>query len=494
MAANDSSVHVIDERVIIVQVLISLFLCINFLLITVFFMKDFFYTTMRYIFFALTLMSDCVFLLLTNALLILSYFRFNMHMSLCLIVYVAVSLYTFVTPVTLTAMTLERFVAICMPLRHRDLCSTRSALHCIVIIHGVSSLPCVVVLSIFFATASHSYYTKAIVCSVEKFILHTWQTHLRSAVNQFYFLVMVIIIMFSYFKIMKVARAASGQNRKSTWKGLRTVVLHGFQLFLCLFQLWCPFIDAAVLQINLMLYVNVSYSQVKMPIALCVPVYIVLVVYTFVPPLTLTAMTLECYVAICMPLRYGELCTSRRALHCVLIIHGLSFVPVTFVLSIFFASAPTSLYSEHRICSMNIFVYLRWQDNTKMAVYQLYFFVMSATIIFSYIKIMKAANAASGENKKSSRRALGRVTLHGFHLLFCLILLWCPFMETAALQIDLKLFLNVRYFNYIVFNLTPRCLSPLIYGLRDEKVFLALKQNAPFQFHFGQNSVQIKKI
>nr|XP_043888989.1 odorant receptor 131-2-like [Solea senegalensis] len=259
MAANDSSVHVIDERVIIVQVLISLFLCINFLLITVFFMKDFFYTTMRYIFFALTLMSDCVFLLLTNALLILSYFRFNMHMSLCLIVYVAVSLYTFVTPVTLTAMTLERFVAICMPLRHRDLCSTRSALHCIVIIHGVSSLPCVVVLSIFFATASHSYYTKAIVCSVEKFILHTWQTHLRSAVNQFYFLVMVIIIMFSYFKIMKVARAASGQNRKSTWKGLRTVVLHGFQLFLCLFQLWCPFIDAAVLQINLMLYVNVRY-------------------------------------------------------------------------------------------------------------------------------------------------------------------------------------------------------------------------------------------
>ncbi|XP_058489339.1 odorant receptor 131-2-like [Solea solea] len=238
-----------------------------------------------------------------------------------------------------------------------------------------------------------------------------------------------------------------------------------------------------------------SYSQVKMPIALCVPVYIVVVVYTFVTPLTLTAMTLECYVAICMPLRHGELCTSRRAVHCVLIIHGLSFVPLTLILSIFFASAPTSLYSEHRICSMDIFVYLRWQDNAKMAVYQLYFFVMSATIIFSYIKIMKAAKkAVSGENNKSSRRALGRVTLHGFHLLSCLILLWCPFMETAALQTDFKLFLNVRYFNYIVFNLTPRCLSPLIYGLRDEKVFLALKQNVPFQFHFGQNSVQIKKI
>ncbi|KAG7478939.1 odorant receptor 131-2-like [Solea senegalensis] len=259
MAANDSSVRVINDRVIIVQVFISLFLCINFLLITVFFMKDFFYTTMRYIFFALTLMSDCVFLILTDVLLILIYFRFSIHMSLCLIVYVALSVHTFVTPVTLTVMTLERFVAICMPLRHRELCSTRSALHCILIIHGVSSLPCVVVLSIFFASASHSFYTKSDMCFEEKFILHTWQGHIRSAISQFYFLIMVIIIMFSYFKIMKVARAASGQNRKSTWKGLRTVVLHGFQLLLCLFQLWCPFIEAAVLQINLVLYINIRY-------------------------------------------------------------------------------------------------------------------------------------------------------------------------------------------------------------------------------------------
>nr|XP_043871954.1 odorant receptor 131-2-like [Solea senegalensis] len=259
MAANNSSVRVINDRVILVQVFISLFLCINFLLITVFSMKDFFYSTMRYIFFALTLMSDCVILILSDFLLILAYFHFTIHVSLCLIVYVALSLYAFVTPVTLTVMTLERFVAICMPLRHGELCSTRSALHCILIIHGISALPCVVFLSIFFAFASHSYYTQSGECAAQKFVLYTWQGHLRSAISQFYFLTMVIVIMFSYFKIMKVARAASGQNRKSTWKGLRTVVLHGFQLFLCLLQLWCPFIEAAVLQINLVLYINVRY-------------------------------------------------------------------------------------------------------------------------------------------------------------------------------------------------------------------------------------------
>ncbi|XP_039987222.1 odorant receptor 131-2-like [Xiphias gladius] len=259
MAANNSSVYNINDRVILVQIFVGLFLCINFLLITNFFMKDLFHTTMRYILFAVTLLSDSLFLILTNILLIMNYFRFTTQIWLCLSIYIVMSMYTFVTPVTLTAMTLERYVAICMPLRHAELCSTRSALHCILIIHGLSSVPCIVVLSTFFASATHSFYTQDRICSVEIFIFHTWQGHLRSAISQFYFLIMCIAIVFSYVKIMKVAKAASGDNKKSTWKGLRTVVLHGFQLLLCLIQLWCPFIEAAVLQINVMLFINVRY-------------------------------------------------------------------------------------------------------------------------------------------------------------------------------------------------------------------------------------------
>ncbi|XP_018520756.1 odorant receptor 131-2-like [Lates calcarifer] len=249
----------VNYRLILVQVFVALFLCINVLLIRTFFMKDFFYTTMRYILFAVTLMSDCLILILTNFLLIFNYFHLTMQMWLCLIFCILSSVYTFVTPVTLTAMTLERYVAICMPLRHGELCSTRSALRCILIIHSLSCVPCFVILSIFFASATHSFYTQSRVCSVEIFIFHTWQAHIRSAISQFYFLIMCIAIVSSYVKIMKVAKAASGENKKSTKKGLRTVLLHGFQLLLCLIQLWCPFIEAAVLQINLMLFINVRY-------------------------------------------------------------------------------------------------------------------------------------------------------------------------------------------------------------------------------------------
>ncbi|XP_023260031.1 olfactory receptor 5AN1-like, partial [Seriola lalandi dorsalis] len=186
LTGGESSLRSVNYRLILVQVFVSLFLCINLLLITIFFMKDFFYTTMRYVLFAITLLSDCLILITTNFLLIFSYFHLTMRMWVCLIFYFLSSVYTLVTPFTLTAMTVERYVAICMPLRHGELCSIRSTTHCILIIHGLSSVPCIVVLLTFFASASLSFYKQSRECSVEMFIFYTWQAHFRSAISQFY--------------------------------------------------------------------------------------------------------------------------------------------------------------------------------------------------------------------------------------------------------------------------------------------------------------------
>uniref|UniRef100_A0A672Y7H5 Odorant receptor 131-2-like n=1 Tax=Sphaeramia orbicularis TaxID=375764 RepID=A0A672Y7H5_9TELE len=243
----------------IVQMLVTVFICINVLLIITFFKKDCFRTTARYILFALILLADSFLLLMSDVLFMLSYYVITIHVWLCSIITTVILLYNFITPVTLTAMTLERYVAICMPLHHGELCSTRRTMHCVLIIHSISSIPCVVVMFTFFASVFDSFHKKHRLCSVEIFILHTWQSHLRSAICQFYFLIMCIIIVFCYIKIMKVAKAASGEDKKSTHKGLRTVVLHAFQLLLCLIQLWCPFIEAAVFQIDFTLFVNVRY-------------------------------------------------------------------------------------------------------------------------------------------------------------------------------------------------------------------------------------------
>ncbi|KAL7399771.1 hypothetical protein ABVT39_001399 [Epinephelus coioides] len=144
MAYNNSSIGgeslqwQINDRVIIVQLLVVIFLCINILLIVTFFKKEFYYKTTRYILYAVTLLSDSFILLMSDVLLILQYFQITMHVWLCIIISAVVLLYMIITPVTLTAMTLERYVAICRPLRHGELCSTCSAINCILIIHGLS--------------------------------------------------------------------------------------------------------------------------------------------------------------------------------------------------------------------------------------------------------------------------------------------------------------------------------------------------------------------
>uniref|UniRef100_A0A3B3BBJ4 G-protein coupled receptors family 1 profile domain-containing protein n=1 Tax=Oryzias melastigma TaxID=30732 RepID=A0A3B3BBJ4_ORYME len=238
---------VVAYRVIIVQVLVIAFLLINMLLIVTFFKKKSFHTSTRYLLFALMLLSDT--------------FDMVMQVWLCIIVSIVVFLYSMVTPITLTAMTLERYVAICMPLRHAELCSTRSTVHCILIIHGISSIPCIVILSVFFSSVSLSVFKQNMVCSVEMFILYKWHSDVRSAVSQFFFLIMCIVIVFSYYKIMRVAKAASGENKKSTLKGLKTVILHAFQLLLCLIQLWCPFIETASLQVSISFFISVRYTN-----------------------------------------------------------------------------------------------------------------------------------------------------------------------------------------------------------------------------------------
>ncbi|XP_018520750.1 odorant receptor 131-2-like [Lates calcarifer] len=263
MAANNSvagdDLWYVHVRYSILQVLLVFFISTNLLLIITFFKKEYFYTTARYILFAVALLSDSFVLFASNIQLILLHFRFPIQVWLCSFISVVVNVYLTVTPVTLTVMTLERYVAICMPLRHGELCTTRNTMHCILIIHGLSSVPYILILSTIFVSASLSFYKQYQICLVEIMLVHIWQHYFRAGIYQVQFLIMCIIVIFSYVKIMKVAKAASGEDKKSTKKGLRTVLLHGFQLLLCLIQMWCPLIESSLLQINVSLYVIVRY-------------------------------------------------------------------------------------------------------------------------------------------------------------------------------------------------------------------------------------------
>ncbi|KAK1786018.1 hypothetical protein P4O66_017562 [Electrophorus voltai] len=96
-------------------------------------LKQAFRTETRYILFAHTLLVDLVFLLLTDFVVLMFYDNVLMPMVFCIPFCILMEMVTLCTPLTITAMCVERYVAICMPLRHSAL-STSSRTHTAILI------------------------------------------------------------------------------------------------------------------------------------------------------------------------------------------------------------------------------------------------------------------------------------------------------------------------------------------------------------------------
>ncbi|XP_063060721.1 odorant receptor 131-2-like [Engraulis encrasicolus] len=552
-----------------------------------------------------------------------------MPTGMCIVICALLVDLNIATPLTLTAMSVERYVSICMPLRHAELSTPQRAVQAMLVIHALCSVHVWVMLLSFFAVMPIGFYSSSVMCSLVMLNVYPWQVHLNDVILQLYFVFMSLVICFSYVKIMGVARAASGEDRKSTKKGQRTVLLHALQLVLSLIQLWCPFVEAAVLRLDpksfetiryfdyimfilaprcliplvyglrdesfntvlqhyavfgfsikkarlitmcrylldmvknisnitgkptslfsrplnekillvqvlvgIFLYVNSlmiftflkkeafrtdtryvlfaqtlfmdstlmvltdlaviqSYFQYTIPCLPCLLLCMLMIWLQFGTPVTLVAMCLERYVAICMPLRHGGISTHRTKLLGLVVIWWLSAVPPLLVLCLFLSSsAALALSSTYMVCEVERLLAEGWQETLRSAVAELYFLWMSVVIVFTYVRIVLVASKAATGNSRSVAKGRKTVTLHAVQLLLCLIQFCCPFVETAILKIDLQLFINVRYFNFITFILAPRCLSPLIYGLRDESFFLVLRYYAVFGLK-KTNSVRAMKF
>ncbi|XP_030633933.1 odorant receptor 131-2-like [Chanos chanos] len=250
-----------SQKVLLVQILVGIFLYVNSLMIFTFLKKEIFREDTRYVLFALTLFSDTVLMVITDLALLGIYYNILIPMIPCCILCTLMNWLNDCTPVTLVAMCLERYVAICMPLRHADISNSRNRKIGLLIIWTISSVISFVNLFGFLAVNPSHIMLSYVVCSVEVLLTFTWQAQLRAVLLQLYFICLFVIIVFTYIKIMMAARAASSDNKKSTYKSLRTVALHAFQLFLCLVQLLSPYVELAVLQINFMLFLDVRYAN-----------------------------------------------------------------------------------------------------------------------------------------------------------------------------------------------------------------------------------------
>ncbi|KAL4593350.1 olfactory receptor 11A1-like [Arapaima gigas] len=150
-------------------------------------------------------------------------------------------------------------------------------------------------------------------------------------------------------------------------------------------------------------------------------------------PLNLAVMSLERYVAVCFPLRHGELSTPERT---------------------FFTLAAI------------------WA-------------VVAGVLLFTYMSITREARSASTD-RASVQKAMRTVMLHAFQLCLSLMSFLFNWFEILMVQLPLDVFVQLRFVTYVVVLLLPRCLSPLIYGLRDQSF------RPVFMYHFTCGTRSVK--
>lgn len=236
--------------------------------------------------------------------------------------------------------------------------------------------------------------------------------------------------------------------------------------------------DTVQMGMSQVLYV-LAACRTKLTYPLCGVLSMITRLTSEISPLALVVMSLERYIAVCHPLRHAIVVTRRTTHVAVFGIWAISSlnVFVQLVLLLDFPFAELESLQMNDFCS-NVALFLGpMSDTYEKAVTWTLFAVASLAIAFSYVGVMIVARTAS-TNKTSIEKARNTLLLHLVQLALILSsTLYTP-MLIGLSRITTRLIVvrvqNVLYLFVIIF---PRCLSPLIYGIRDKNMKPALMQN-----------------
>ncbi|XP_069616049.1 odorant receptor 131-2-like [Ranitomeya imitator] len=228
-------VHAVTRTVLVVFNLLffTFFLYIISVLLKVFFSNPHIWEKSRYILFVHMLINDTLYLALGNFLLLSTNYSVSLPVPVCFMLHTLVACSFRVTPYNLAVMSLERYVAICFPLRHLEFCTAKKARSMILVIWVIGVCPSIADLTVIMYSIEVSFLSLYVSCDASLLALTPQQNVIKSIINIFSFAVVALIIAFTYIKVMLVARKI-GSGGSSALKARKTVMLHAFQLILCL--------------------------------------------------------------------------------------------------------------------------------------------------------------------------------------------------------------------------------------------------------------------
>ncbi|XP_069828026.1 odorant receptor 131-2-like [Dendropsophus ebraccatus] len=213
-----------------------LFLYFMAVLLIVYFTTSRVRDSSRYILFAHMLINDTLYLILTLSLFMAYKFSLQSPAYICYFVITLTTTTFRVTPYNLAAMALERYIAICFPLKHAILCTAQNTYSIMVLIWFISLLPGLADFIILFLSVGEDFFSWSILCKQEWLIVRQVQYTLRSSAYISTLFLVALVLLFTYIKVMLVAWK-SGSGKSSASRAGRTVVLHTCQLLLSMVSL-----------------------------------------------------------------------------------------------------------------------------------------------------------------------------------------------------------------------------------------------------------------
>ncbi|KAM4587345.1 odorant receptor 131-2-like [Odontesthes bonariensis] len=210
-----------------------------------------------------------------------------------------------------------------------------------------------------------------------------------------------------------------------------------------------------------------SYVFYKIHASLCCFIITFAAFTTLNTPLNLAVMAVECYIAVCLPLRHPQLCTIKRTyilIGCIWALSALSVLPDIFLV---LATEPTRLFYSTIYCDMDNMFRQPISLEKRDVSYLIYLSGVWLTLLYTYFRIFfaaKAANSVDGNIKK----ARNTILLHGFQLMLSMLTFLTPLLNKAFMNWFPKYYIQALFVCYIIIQIFPRFISPIVYGLRDK--------------------------
>ncbi|XP_068171938.1 odorant receptor 131-2-like [Antennarius striatus] len=230
--------------------------------------------------------------------------------------------------------------------------------------------------------------------------------------------------------------------------------------------------DMIQVMLSVILFV-IRYTIYKIKFSICCIIILITLFATENTPLNVACMAIECYIAVCLPLRHSRICTIKNTL----ILIGLIWVTSIYVvlpdLFVTLATQPLDFFHSSMVChKTNIFPNPILVKKSSI-IHSVFLVIVWFTIFYTYFRILFTARAAS----KDSKKARNTIILHGFQVLLYMAKYVGPQLQDVIQQHFLVNYFDSMFAFYIIVHILPRSISPIIYGVRDETLRKYLKRN-----------------